>query len=122
MWSRWGVALAAAAVLAGCTSTAPAPAPSQTSSSSTTTHRVDATVLGQQVDGFFAHYAANVFRNRQALLVSVDGHMVLERYWQSTAATSSNIESVGKTIMSTLIGIALAEGRLRSLDQTVGEL
>src|SRR3954454_19624989 len=99
MWSRWGVALAATAALAGCTSTAPPPAPSQTSSSSTT-HRVDATALGEQVDEFFADYAANVFKNRQALLVSVDGHTVLERYWRSTATTSGNIESVGKTIMS----------------------
>jgi CubicO group peptidase (beta-lactamase class C family) len=83
---------------------------------------VDVAALGRQVDLYFANDLTDAFRNRQALLVSVDGRIVLERYWHSTAATSGNIESVGKTILSTLVGIALDEGKLRSLDQTVGEL
>jgi CubicO group peptidase (beta-lactamase class C family) len=83
---------------------------------------VDSAAVGQLVDGFFANDFASAFRNRQALVISVDGKIVLERYWHSTAATSGNIESVGKTILSTLIGIALGEGKLRSLDQTLGEL
>jgi CubicO group peptidase (beta-lactamase class C family) len=78
--------------------------------------------MAQLVDAFFENDAADAFRNRQALVISVDGHIVLERYWDSTATTSGNIESVGKTILSTLIGIALEEGSLRDLDQTVEEL
>ena len=117
-----GAGLLAVAVLAGCTSTTQAPTPSQTSSVSATVHRVDAVALGRQVDLYFANDPTDAFRNRQALVVSVDGQIVLERYWHSTAATSGNIESAGKTILSTLIGIALDEGKLRNLDQTVGEL
>ena len=64
------------------------------------------------VDAFFANDTADIFRNRQALVVSVDGQVVLERYWQGTATTSGSIESAGKTILSTLIGIALDEGYL----------
>jgi CubicO group peptidase (beta-lactamase class C family) len=117
-----GAGLLVVAVLAGCTSTTQDSAPSQTSSPSATAHRMDAVALGQQVDAYFAKDPTDAFRNRQALLVSVDGQIVLERYWHSTAAMSGNIESVGKTILSTLIGIALDEGKLRNLDQTVGEL
>jgi CubicO group peptidase (beta-lactamase class C family) len=111
-----------AAAVAGCTSTAQGPAQSQASSSSTATHRVDTAALAKLVDLFFENDFADAFRNRQALVITVDGHVVLERYWDSTATTSGNIESVGKTILSTLIGIALDEGSLRSLDQTVEEL
>ncbi len=72
------------------------------------------------MDLYFANDLTGAYRNLQALAVSVDGQIVLERYWHSSAATSGNIESVGKT--SLLVGIALDEGKLRSLDQTVGEL
>jgi CubicO group peptidase (beta-lactamase class C family) len=119
-WSRSLPALVIAAALTACTSTAPPP--SRTSASSTAAHRVDAAALEQLVDAFFANDAADAFRNRQALVISVDGRIVLERYWQSSATRSGSIESVGKTITSTLIGIALEEGRLRGLDQTVDEL
>jgi CubicO group peptidase (beta-lactamase class C family) len=43
-------------------------------------------------------------------------------YHQSSATASINIESAGKSIISTLVGIALSEGRLNSVDQTLGEL
>jgi CubicO group peptidase (beta-lactamase class C family) len=79
-------------------------------------------VLARSVDLYFENDLTGAFRNRQALVVSVDGQIVLERYWHSSAATSGNIQSVGKTILSSLVGIALDEGKLRSLDQTVGEL
>src|SRR5215212_3210500 len=114
-WSRRLVALVTTAALAGCTSTAQDPGRPQASSSDTATHRVETTKMAQLVDAFFEKDAADAFRNRQALVISVDGHLVLERYWDSTATTSGNIESVGKTILSTLIGIALEEGSLRSL-------
>jgi CubicO group peptidase (beta-lactamase class C family) len=83
---------------------------------------VDTAAMADLVDAFFANDFADVFRNRQALVISVDGQVVLERYWDSTATTTGNIESVGKTILAALIGVALDEGSLRDLDQTVGEL
>jgi CubicO group peptidase (beta-lactamase class C family) len=120
--SRGLAALGIAVVLAGCTSTGPTAARSGTSSSSTAAHRVDTPQVRRLVDAFFENDTTDAFRNRQALVISVDGDVVLEQYWQSTAATSGSIESAGKTILSTLIGVALDEGELRSLDQTLVEL
>jgi CubicO group peptidase (beta-lactamase class C family) len=43
-------------------------------------------------------------------------------YYHSDAAEYAEIQSATKSVISTLIGIALAKGDLKSLDQTVGEL
>ena len=43
------------------------------------------------------------------MIVLVDGQTVFERYYQTTAAESQDIQSVTKSVMSTLVGIALAE-------------
>ena len=43
------------------------------------------------------------------MIVMVDGQTVFERYYQTTAAESQDIQSVTKSVMSTLVGIALAE-------------
>jgi CubicO group peptidase (beta-lactamase class C family) len=85
---------------------------------------VDTDRILQQLDVFLANDAAttNVFRNRRALLITVDGRPVLERYWHSSATTTGSIYSVTKTVMGTLIGIALDEGKLRGLDATLAQL
>lgn len=54
------------------------------------------------------------------LLVLKDGAIVLERYaLGATADTRSMSMSMAKSMTSTLIGLALHEGRIRSLDDTV---
>jgi CubicO group peptidase (beta-lactamase class C family) len=59
----------------------------------------------------------------RSLLVVRHGYLVYERYWQGfDAADGQEIHSVTKSVNSALVGIALAEGRLQSLDQTVGQL
>src|SRR6185437_13446672 len=80
--------------------------------------------IARQLDSFFADDAAtiNAFRDRRALLITVDGRPVLERYWHSSATTTGGIFSITTTIMSTLIGIAVDEGKLRGVDQTLAEL
>jgi CubicO group peptidase (beta-lactamase class C family) len=80
--------------------------------------------MTRQLDIFFADDAAtlNAFRDRQALLVMVDGRPVLERYSQSSPTTTAPLSSITKTIMATLIGIALDEGTLKGLNQTLAEL
>jgi CubicO group peptidase (beta-lactamase class C family) len=47
---------------------------------------------------------------------------VLERYQGATASESRNIASVTKGFVSSLVGLALADGSLRSLDQTLAQL
>ena len=56
------------------------------------------------------------------MLVNVCGRPVLERYDKATAADHHNMASVTKSVVSTLVGIALAEGALHGLDQTLAQL
>jgi CubicO group peptidase (beta-lactamase class C family) len=59
----------------------------------------------------------------RSLLVVRHGYLVYEHYWQGLdAADGQEIHSITKSITSALVGIALHERHLRSLDQSVGEL
>jgi CubicO group peptidase (beta-lactamase class C family) len=59
----------------------------------------------------------------RSLLVVRHGYLVYERYWQGfDAADGHEIHSITKSITSALVGIALGDHYLKSLDQTVGEL
>jgi CubicO group peptidase (beta-lactamase class C family) len=59
----------------------------------------------------------------RSLLVVRRGYLVYERYWQGfDAADGHEIHSITKSITSALVGIALGDHHLKSLDQTVGEL
>lgn len=65
--------------------------------------------------------AAEIPRVR-SLLVVRNGRLVLEQYYRGNHADSLNdVRSVTKSVMSTLVGIALEQGHLSSLDQTLGE-
>ena len=55
-------------------------------------------------------------------LVSQRGELLAERYYHSDAAEYVELQSATKSVISTLVGIALTKGDLKSLDQTVGEL
>jgi CubicO group peptidase (beta-lactamase class C family) len=63
-----------------------------------------------------------VFRPIRAVIIEVDGHTVFEHYYRGSASDTSNVFSATKSFVGTLIGIALADGSLRSVDQTLGEL
>jgi CubicO group peptidase (beta-lactamase class C family) len=54
----------------------------------------------------------------ESILIVKDGYLVLEKYLQEdTAETRQNVRSVTKSFMSTLIGIAIEEGYIESVDQ-----
>ncbi|MCU0429502.1 MAG: beta-lactamase family protein [Cytophagaceae bacterium] len=58
----------------------------------------------------------------KAVLVIQDDSVVYEKYWDHyTATTKSNSFSVAKSFVSALVGMALREGKIKSLDQKVGE-
>jgi CubicO group peptidase (beta-lactamase class C family) len=71
-------------------------------------------------------YLSNIYSpaisNIRAVLVTVDGKPVVQRYRESTAETTHDVHSVTKSVMATLIGMAIAEGRLRSVDDTLATL
>jgi CubicO group peptidase (beta-lactamase class C family) len=61
-------------------------------------------------------------RNSTGVMVVRHGYVVAERYWQGwTAETSDRIFSTTKSIVSTLVGIAIDDGRLTGVDQPVSD-
>jgi len=86
-------------------------------------HRtVDAAALDKAVSQFLATSVAPGVENVRAVLIWVDDRLVVRQYHHSTASDSRTIASVTKSVISTLIGVALEEGHLKGLDQTLGEL
>jgi CubicO group peptidase (beta-lactamase class C family) len=84
---------------------APRPAP---------TRGLDAALL----DSAYAD-AAELPRLR-SLLVARDGEILAERYFRgATPDRPANVKSVSKSIVSALVGIAVAEGHLRGPDQPI---
>ena len=58
----------------------------------------------------------------RAVLVLVGGRPLVERYYDSSAEATSNVASVTKSVMSILVGVAIDEGDLGGVDQTLSEL
>jgi len=59
--------------------------------------------------------------NTHAFLVIQNGKLLYEKYWDGyTSKTLSGSFSAAKSIISLLIGIALDEGKIKSLDEPVG--
>ena len=57
-----------------------------------------------------------------SLLVSHEGELVVEKYFNGrTARRTANIKSVSKSIMSALVGIAIDQGHVASLDQPISD-
>jgi CubicO group peptidase (beta-lactamase class C family) len=57
-----------------------------------------------------------------SLLVARHGRLVVERYYGIQAADRIPVFSITKTVVSALVGIALEEGRLRSVDERLAEI
>ena len=73
------------------------------------------------LDAAFA--AARQEPNLTSLVVSQGGAIVRQEYFNGTGPdTTQNVWSVTKSVLSLTVGIALDQGCLRSLDQTLGEL
>ncbi len=58
----------------------------------------------------------------RAVLVYHDGEPVLERYTGATPEDYWDLQSVTKSVLATLIGIAIERGQIESVDQTLGDL
>jgi CubicO group peptidase (beta-lactamase class C family) len=61
------------------------------------------------------------FKGVTSVLVARHGRLVVERYYGVRAADRLPVFSITKSIVSTLVGIALADGQLRSPDQRLSE-
>jgi CubicO group peptidase (beta-lactamase class C family) len=114
------------ATMAACTDSAPAPAEATPAFWPTAGWRtaepqsqgVDPAALAQ-----LDHQIDTTFTEVRSVLIVRHGHIVHERYRPGLSAGSGHdVRSVTKSFVATLVGIALGEGRITSLDQTVGEL
>ena len=78
---------------------------------------LDSTLIAAAYDS-----AARMPRLR-SLLIARHGDLLHERYYHgATRDTRANIKSASKSIISALVGIAIAEGKLEGVDQEVAPL
>jgi len=98
--------------LMGCT---PSPGPSQPAASASLP------ALAPSIDDQIQHGSVGL-RNIRAVLVSQRGDLVAEQYYDSNSGEHLDIGSATKSVISTLVGIAVKDGVLRGTDQTLGEL
>ena len=62
------------------------------------------------------------FKEINSIVVVKDGALLIERYYNgATRDGTHNPRSVGKTFAATVLGIAMDEGHIESLDQTLAE-
>jgi hypothetical protein len=64
---------------------------------------------------------AGTMSRLHSVLVSHRGELVLERYFNGRGREDlANVKSVSKSIVSALVGIAIARGHIPSVDQPIG--
>ena len=115
----------------GPTATPPTSAPptastARASTGPTSEGPIDPVALQARI-GAYVNMAVGAGDGYQRLLrgfiVSVDGDVIFERYAAGIdPSATSNIFSVTKSVMSTLIGIAIGEGSIPGVDATLGAL
>lgn len=96
---------------------ADAPAPPAVATAPAPRARLTDTVLLQR-----AGERASGLPNLRGILVSQNGEIVLERYKGGAGADRvTNVKSASKSVLSALVGIAIAEGHIRGTDQPIDE-
>jgi CubicO group peptidase (beta-lactamase class C family) len=132
----WAAALSVVVGLSACSAAPTEPTPTTTPTTAPTTAAAPAVCsagdaaladmgagMWSGIKDTFAASDTKQFQDVRAVLVSVCGRPVVAQYLGgSTAASYHTVASVTKSVTSTLVGIALADGSLRSLDQTLADL
>jgi CubicO group peptidase (beta-lactamase class C family) len=67
-------------------------------------------------------FASEDYAGLVSVLVLADGRTAYERYYDSAATDHHHVWSVTKSIVSTLVGIAIGEGRIPGVHATLAEL
>lgn len=111
-WRRGLLVLAAVAlVLPGCTAVRPAPAP------------VAADVSAMRTDLRTYVRSTIGFDQVRSVIAATSDEILLERYFGGAdRSTTMDVQSVTKSVVSLLVGIAIDEGLIGGVDQTLAEL
>ncbi len=113
-------AVVCAALLVACSKSQPTSAPSRSSTTAVPSpSSTGADPLAAAIAEVMNSYTTT--GNVRAIIVDVNGRPRFERYYSSSAAESRSIFSVTKSVTSTLVGIAISEGRLR-LDEPLSQM
>jgi CubicO group peptidase (beta-lactamase class C family) len=112
----WALCLVVLVLLGACTNPDDDAAAPQPASASTRA------ALTQAIEGALAVDTAGVYDDLRAVVVARGSQTVLERYFDSGVDETSAVASVTKSVMSLLIGIALEEGAITDVDQTLDAL
>jgi CubicO group peptidase (beta-lactamase class C family) len=82
-----------------------------------------AEVLPRDLPTFLGSQRSPSFVGLRAALMEVDGHVVFEEYYGGSSASDTNSAfSITKSVTGTLVGIALDEGAIHSVNQTLAQL
>lgn len=80
-----------------------------------------AVIDSARIDRVFAR--ADSLPRLRSLIVQWRDTIVREQYWRGAAPDRlTNIKSASKSVLSAAVGIAIAEGRIRGVDQPISEL
>ena len=81
-------------------------------------HGIDPTALAE-----VKNHVAKAYPQVRSVLLVRHGYLVYEDYWHGLDRTDGHdVQSVTKSVVGALVGIAIAEGKIEGLEQTVGEL
>ena len=125
-----GAALAVVLLAGGCTGTTTPPESAASSPSPTVlapllpaaTSEADVAVDRQLAAALDREFASGHYAGLVSVIVLAEGRTVYERYHDSVATEHHHVWSVTKSVIGTLVGIAIGEGKIPGVDATVGEL
>ena len=76
----------------------------------------------QRIAELDAAIKAKTYKGINSVIVMRDGELLIERYYNGARREDThNPRSVGKTFAATILGIALDEGHIESVDQSLGD-
>lgn len=111
-------------MVGGCAGTSAAPdgASQHARVSSPAPAPADAGKVTAATETYLANIYSPAIANIRAVLVTVDRRPLVQLYRGSTPTQTHDVHSVTKSVMGTLVGIALFENELHSLDDTLATL
>ena len=78
--------------------------------------------LGAKIDRYISNIYSPAASRVRAVVVTVDGRVRAAVYRHGSPTQTYDVHSITKSVIGTLVGLALDEGRLRSLDDTLANM